>query len=195
MIEKNNSQQEKGQEQVVDTHEAKRRSQELLDQAKHEAQEAKHHHKENIDELRNEIEKQAATAKEMGASEAIGQQEPEAANTYWYSSEYRKQAYDQMLRTVRNRLPKRDQLASKLFHQPMVEKASEIGSKTVARPSGVLTGSILSFVSSFVIYFFSKRYGFDMTYSIFIMSFLGGFVLGVAVEFGYKGVKALMARH
>lgn len=195
MSEKHTSHVEHGHEQADNTHEAKQRAQELLNEAKREASEAKHHHKEHIDELRNEIEKQASTTQEMGASEAINQQEPEAANTYWYSAEYRKQAYDQMLRTVRNRLPKRDQLASKVFHQPVIEKASEIGSKTVARPSGVLTGSILSFVASFVTYFFSKRYGFDMTYSIFIMSFLGGFILGIAGEFGYKAVKALMARH
>ena len=194
MSERQNSSHEHGSEQQSNSHELKARSSELLDEAKKEAAEAKHHHAEKLDEIRNEIEKQATGAKEMSASETKSQEEPEAANTYWNSQEYRDLAFKQFMSKVQKHLTPTEKIGSKLFHQPMVEKASEIGSKTVARPSGVLAGSIFSFITSLATYYFAKQNGYDMTYSIFIVSFIVGFFLGILVEFVFRGTKALLSR-
>jgi hypothetical protein len=194
MSEKQPHSHEHGAEQQANDVEIKARQKELLDDAKKEALEAKNHNQEKLDEIRSEIEETATSANEMGFAEAQSQAEPEVANTYWNSQEYREIAYKQLMTKVRRHLSGPEKTASKVFHQPTIEKISEVGSKTFARPSGVLVGSIFSFGASLITYFMARQNGYDMTYSIFIMSFLGGFMLGVAVEFAYRGVRALFSR-
>ena len=194
MSERQNGSQEHGSEQQINSQELKARSKELLDEANKEATEAKHQHREKIDDIRSEIEKQATATKEMSKAETKGQEEPEGANTYWNSQEYRDLAFKQFMGKVQRHLSPSEKVGSKIFHQPIVEKASEIGSKTIARPSGVLAGSIFSFITSLVTYYFAKQNGYDMTYSIFIFSFIGGFFLGILIEFVYRGAKALLSR-
>lgn len=192
MSEKHSTSHEHGAEQQVNDHEQKARQKELLDEAKKEAAEAKNHHQEKLDEIRNEIEETATSSVEMSQSKT--ESEPEATDTYWNSQEYREISFNQFMGKVRKHLSGPEKAASKVFHQPTIEKISEVGSKTVARPSGVLVGSIFSAVASFLTYYFAKRNNYDMSYSIFIMSFIGGFLLGVVAEFSYKGIRTLLAR-
>lgn len=186
--------QEHGAESGQNNAEVKARQNELLDEAKNEAAKAKNEHQEKLDEIRNEIDASASAAKEMGIAEASSQEEPDAANTYWNSQEYRDIAFKQFMVKVRKHLSGPEKTASKLFHQPMVEKASEIGGKTIARPSGVLAGSIFSFIVSIATFYFAKRNNYDMTYSVFIVSFIGGFIFGVVAEFAYRGIRTLLSR-
>lgn len=182
------------QESLVDDHEAKKRQNELLKEAQEKAEKAKNDHAENLNKIREEVEKESTSSKEMTHKE-LQEEEPDAGNSYWYSKEYRDLAFKQLLGKVRGHLNGREKLASKVIHQPLVERVSEVSSKTVARPSGVLTGSIFSFITSLVTYYFAKQNGYDMTYGIFIASFVGGFLLGVIAEFSYKGIRSLMARN
>lgn len=186
--------QESGKENLLNTSEVKDRNKELLDEAKKEAAEAKNKHQEKLDQIRNEIETEALASKDMSIAEASSQEEPESANTYWNSQEYRDIAFGQFMNKVRKHLGSSEKIASKILHKPLVEKASEISGKTIARPSGVLAGSIFSFIISLVTFYIAKRNNYDMTYSIFIVSFIGGFIFGVIVEFIYRGIRALLSR-
>lgn len=194
MSERHTGSHEDGSEQHVKSVEVQARQKELLDEAKKEAALSHHEHQEKLNEIRNEIHETASTAAEMTKAESETRDEPEAANTYWNSHEYREMAFKQLMTKVRKNLNGPERVASKLFHQPLVERASEVGSKTIARPSGVLVGSIFSFITSLITYILAKQNGYDMSYSIFIMSFIGGFILGVIAEFAYRVVRTLMAR-
>jgi hypothetical protein len=193
MIEKHTASHEQGAETKINDAEAKALQNEVLKNAEKAAAEAKNHHQEKLDEIRNEIE-QSSTATEALASEAASTDEPETAGTYWNSKEYREIAFKQFMGRVQKHLNGPERAASKIFHQPIIERASEVGSKTVARPSGVLMGSIFSFVISLGTYVLAKYNSYDMSYSVFIMSFIGGFLLGVLVEFLYRGFKLLLSR-
>ena len=193
MIEKHNATHEHGAEDQINSAEMKARQNEILENAKKEASEARNLNQEKLDDIRKEID-QTANTTEMLASETKATEEPEAANTYWNSQEYRDLAFKQFMGKVRKNLSAPEKVASKVFHQPVIEKASEIGSKTIARPSGVLMGSIFSFVISLGTYVLAKYNSYDMSYSVFIMSFIGGFLLGVLVEFLYRGFKLLLSR-
>lgn len=195
MSEQHIAKHEHGGEQPLNPHEAKARQKELLDEARKEAAESKHHHQEKLDEIRREIEKNAETANEARAHETKHNDEPEAANTYWNSQEYRDIAFKQLMHKVQKHLSKPEKTVSKILHQPTVERLSEVGSKTVARPSGVLVGSIFSFISSLIVYFISKQYAYDMTYSVFVVSFLGGFMFGIVAEFGYRTIRGVLSRN
>lgn len=193
MIERQKNSHEHG-EQPLDTSEAKKREHELLKDAKEKAESAKNNHTENLKNIREEIEKEAESANKTATAETH-QEEPDAANTYWYSREYRDLAFKQLLGKVQAHLSSSEKLASKVMHQPTIEKVSDLGGKTVARPSGVLVGSIFSFVASLLTYLLAKQNGYDMSYSIFIASFVGGFILGIAAEFTFRMARSLMSRN
>lgn len=172
--------------------EAEKRSKELLENSRQEAARAEGANNNKLREIREQINTHAESKDTR--QEKTGDEEPESANAYWFSQEYRSVAYKQILNRTQQHLTKSQKALSKLVHQPTVEKLSDIGGKTVARPSGVLIGSIFSFVSSLAVYAIAKRNGYDMTYSIIMISFLGGFIVGVAVEFAYRAFKSLLAR-
>ena len=176
------------------TAELEAKQQEVLRDVRERAEHAKHAHAERLDTIRHTIEKEAEDGSKHRTREATSPEEPEAENTYWYSKEYKLTAFNQLLTKTREHLNPAEKAASKIVHQPIIEAISEVGGKTVARPSGVLLGSVFSFISSLVVYYFSKMHGYDMAYSVFIFAFIGGFVLGVAVEFGYRAVRSLFAR-
>jgi hypothetical protein len=166
---------------------------ERLEKAKHEAlKAAAEHEKVNVDEILEKAKSEAKATVE--SAPASTDEDQKTANTYWFSKQYRNDSYKQMISGVQSRLSKGDRAVSKLIHQPIVEKVSEIGSRTVARPSGLLFGSICSFVASMITYIVARRNGYNMTYSVFILSFLGGFLIGIVAEYGYKLVRSVASR-
>lgn len=71
---------------------------------------------------------------------------------------------------------------SKVIHQPAVRKVSEVASGTVSRPSGILGGGILAFIGTSSYLYLAKHMGFEYNFGVFILLFVGGFVLGLVLE-------------
>ncbi|MCA9347516.1 hypothetical protein KC930_02975 [Candidatus Saccharibacteria bacterium] len=172
---------------------AEKRKAEILNDAHEKAESARNDHAENLKNLRQVVE-QEAKGKEQQESARVEESEPEAGNTYWYSKEYRELAYKQLLNRVRKHLNPADKFTSKLIHNTSVEKVSEFSSKTIARPSGVLMGSLFSFISSLSTYLFAKQHGYDMSFGIFIIAFAVGFAVGVIIELSIYWVRLLLSR-
>ena len=101
----------------------------------------------------------------------------------------KKDAYKRVIKKTQNNLSKTEKTFSKAIHNPVIEKVSDVSAKTVARPSGILFGSIGAFVASLVIYFISKRSGFEYNYLLFVMVFVGGYFIGLIAELFYKLIK------
>lgn len=165
---------------------------EALENARIEAQKAVHEHAEKIADIRAEAIQHAKEAADLSPKE--NEDNHKTADTYWYNKMYQQDAYKQLLTRVQYKLGKTDRFTSKIIHQPIVEKVTEYGSRTAARPSGLLTGSIFAFIANIVTYTIARRNGYDMTYSVSILSFAGGFAIGIVSEYVYKGIKAILAR-
>ena len=86
------------------------------------------------------------------------------------------------IKTIRRQLNKPDQLVSKIIHQPAVRIISEVSSKTISRPSGLLGGGITAFLGSGLYYYFTKHIGLKYNYLIFVMLFVVGFGFGLCIE-------------
>lgn len=91
-------------------------------------------------------------------------------------------AYARTLARVQQKLPKSSRIFSKFAHNPTVEKLSAVGAQTVARPSGILGGSICAFLGSVIVLYYSKHYGFEYSYTLLFVLFMGGFLVGAAIE-------------
>lgn len=96
--------------------------------------------------------------------------------------ELKKMALDRTLARVRRQLSTPDKLLSKAIHQPIVQVISETGSKTIARPSGILMGSLCALLGSSFVFYLAKHYGFRYNYLLFFGLFLGGFMVGLIIE-------------
>lgn len=91
-------------------------------------------------------------------------------------------AYDRMLKKVQRNLRPTEKAFSKVIHKPVVETASNIGGATIARPSGILGGGIAALVGSSLVFFMSKRYGFEYSSAVFFLMFIAGFGAGIIGE-------------
>lgn len=149
-------------------------------QAKHERE----HHKEHKEHAPlPELQKQAKHEARHASEAFPAAQETQRAHTGYVSRELKKEALQRTLTRVRKHLSAPAQTFSKVIHQPVVDAVSQAGAKTIARPSGVLGGSIVAFLGSSIFLWMARHYGFAYNYLLFFLLFLGGFALGMALEF------------
>ena len=130
----------------------------------------------NVETVRHAVENKAVSGKEITVGER------ESAPKARIDRTVKNQTYKKTIRKVQSNLSRPERSFSRLIHQPVVEKASNIGAVTVARPSGFLLGSITALIGSATVVFLAKRNGFSYNYSILLLLFAGGYLAGVVLE-------------
>lgn len=146
--------------------------------------ELKHEHRANIENIQAKIEQEAISGKEHARSEkeaAAPQPEP----NFIPDKFMQKHAFDRTIQHVRKHLSPQEKRFSKVMHQPMVDKVSDVAAKTVARPIGITTGAICMLLGSVLLLWASKRYGFSYNYLIGLLLLVFGYVVGCILELGY----------
>jgi hypothetical protein len=149
----------------------------LKDTAEVDAQD--HANIEKLNKIQNDVEAHAVSGKEMTPGEGA---EDGAPTTGYVNKELKEISFDRSLRNVRRHLRAPEKTFSKVIHQPVVDKVSEVAGKTVARPSGIIGGGLFAIVGSTMLLFITKKYGFEYNYLMFFMLFVAGFVTGMVVE-------------
>jgi hypothetical protein len=86
------------------------------------------------------------------------------------------------LKEVQRKLKPADRKLSRVIHQPAVRAVSEAAGSSVSRPSGLLGGGLVAFLGSGAYLYFTRHYGIRYNYFVFILLFVGGFVLGLLLE-------------
>lgn len=135
--------------------------------------------KENLDKIKELAKLEAESADKVNLLESptdesdslIGVQHSMKAN-----------AYERTLSRAQQKLSAPARSFSRIVHSPVVDKFSEIGASTVARPSGLLGGSICAFVGSVILLYYSKHYGFKYNYMFLFLLFALGFIVGAVIE-------------
>jgi hypothetical protein len=87
------------------------------------------------------------------------------------------------LQQVQRKLPAPQRVLSRVIHQPVVRAVSEATAKTISRPSGLLGGGFVAFLGSSAYLYFTKHIGVQYNYLVFALLFVGGFVVGLILEF------------
>lgn len=143
--------------------------------------EPRHEAKEHapVPELEQRAHQEAIAGKEM----IPAAQEKPKENTAYVSRELKKNTLNRTLARIRKQLPASSRTLSKVVHQPVVDAVSQVGGQTIARPSGLLGGSIVAFVGSSIFLWMANHYGFTYNYLLFAILFVGGFAVGMALEF------------
>lgn len=145
------------------------------------AENARQHAKsaEQVAELHKLAEQHAKSKEDVHADKL---EEP-VKDTYLGSQkQVKEQAYKQTLQATQRKLPKTSQRFSKVVHSDVVNAVSEVGAKTVARPSGLLGGSMVAFFGSVIFLYYARHYGFRYNYLVLFILFALGFLVGALIE-------------
>ena len=141
---------------------------------------AKHEAKDRLEDIRSSIDQEAtktAAVKNEQEADADNDQGPAIIDRKVKATAFKKE-----LHRIQSHLPKSQRSMSKFIHSRPVEVVSEVGGKTVARPSGLLGGGIVAFVGTLALVIISRHYGFSYNFFVFLALLVGGFFLGLILE-------------
>lgn len=155
---------------------------EQLKQTPEVGEKTKHEQKDSLEAIRSSIEKEADSSEHKKHEQAADEKRDEGPTSVRVDRDLKKKAYKKELHRVQSHLPKAQRTFSKLIHTPTIESVSEVGGKTVARPSGLLGGGVAALVGSGALVFASRYYGFSYNYFVFIALLIGGFFVGLLLE-------------
>lgn len=99
------------------------------------------------------------------------------------SKKDRNASYNKTMSHIQSEMPAPSRAFSKVIHNPVVEKTSDIVGSTVARPNAIAAGAISAFVVSFAVYMIARYYGYPLSGFETIGSFIAGWLLGVLFDY------------
>lgn len=136
---------------------------------------------EGIDKARHEALEQAETCETTKAEKPSTPETPRQI-----TKDDRAASYKKTMKKMQSELSPASRTFSKVIHNPAVEKASEAIGGTVARPNLIIAGA-LGAISSVVIYFVARHYGYVLSGSETIILFGCGWVIGAIIEYARVG--------
>lgn len=149
-------------------------------------------HAEQLESIRRGIEKQALSKEHLDQTAEANPHNPDYQPHI--TRQIKAQTYKNTLKNIQARLPKMQANFSKFIHQPKIESISEVGAKTIARPSGIFSGSLIALIGSIVIIVIAKRIGFYVTPAVFAALFIFGFLIGLIIELLVKTIKRIVSK-
>lgn len=99
------------------------------------------------------------------------------------SKREREASYERTMDEVRSQLSSPSRAFSSFIHNPTVEKVSDTIGGTIARPNAVLSGAIVAFLFTLVVYVVARLYGYPLSGAETIASFGLGWVLGLVFDY------------
>ena len=134
---------------------------------------------------RHEALKQAISV-EAGSAEKKGKEAsgaPAQRRHGVVSKKERTTSYKRHMKTIQAELPPVQRGFSKVIHNPVVEKTSEVVGSTIARPNAILAGAVVAFFAVLAVYLVAKHFGYTLSGFETIGAFVVGWVFGILYDF------------
>jgi hypothetical protein len=174
----NNEQQPKNYEHAAPTPESTQ-DHERLKRDLERAAELSRDKEQSPDSVRHEIE-QIKVEQEKKTEKQVA---PASAERPISTKKTRQKAYNTILKQTQGELSAPSRAFSKLIHNPVVDKVSEVFGSTVARPNAILAGAAFSFLLTLAIYLIARMNGYPLSGTETIAAFIGGWGLGLIFDF------------
>ncbi len=136
-------------------------------------------------EARHEALKEAVSV-ERGSAEKKGKERaasPAKRRHGVVSKKERNASYKHHMKQLQSELSPTQRAFSKVIHNPVIEKTSEVVGSTIARPNAILAGALVAFVLVLGVYLVSKFYGYTLSGFETIGAFIVGWILGILYDF------------
>ncbi|XMT17170.1 hypothetical protein QTN79_00695 [Candidatus Saccharibacteria bacterium oral taxon 488] len=151
------------------------------EQLERRAEQATGQRHEKLDDARHEALEQAEARQTAETEKLAAPETPRQITKADRTDSYRK-----TMKKMQSELSPASRTFSKVIHNPAVEKASEAIGGTVARPNLIIAGA-LGAISSVVVYFIARHYGYVLSGSETIILFGCGWVIGAIIEYARVG--------
>lgn len=159
----------------VEKHEATKQVEKHIEHLESGVEKAQQSQHEQLERARREVK---TTAPETKAHHGHARRAPAHPGR-----KEKEQTYKHTLSSIQRELPTRFARSfSKVIHQPIIEKTSEVTGKTIFRPSLMLGVSVGALLGGSLFYLLAKRYGFPISGSEFLLFGIIGGLLGLASE-------------
>lgn len=145
--------------------------------------EKEHGTNEELEKIREKIERQAPLKHERSHSE---KENSSHGHPVIINKQLKDMAFSRSMTRTRKKLSRSSRAFSKVIHNSAVDKSSEFVGKTIARPSGMLTGAFLAFIGTSALLWITRHYGYTYNYLVVIILFAIGMLLGLGLEGLYK---------
>lgn len=175
-------------------HERKEQTNETSSESKSELKALPEKQPANIEDIKNKIEREAKNVNEISLDNAAEKNDSSRGN-YLASQELKTETLRRTIKNIQKKLSRPNKTLSKIVHQPVVSSLSKAGEKTIARPTGLVTGSLLALVGSSYLLYSAKHYGYKYNFSVVIVLFGGGYLVGLFVELIFYVFRRLKNRH
>jgi hypothetical protein len=150
---------------------------EVLDKKAEVSTESKEEHEKNVEKARADVEQEAISGRETSRGEHKKTDGP--ARVVHRS---RKESYEHTMKTVQSEMSTPARTFSKIIHNPIVERTSEVIGNTVARPDAILSGSVFAFLLVLGLYVLARYNGFELRGSETIIAFVIGWIIGIIFD-------------
>ena len=140
---------------------------------------------EKGESARHEVEAafEAAGGKRGNVAAQPKQSLPKAKTPIKKATQAQKKAeYKKTLESIQKDMTPAEKTFSKVIHNPVVEKTSEVAGATVARPAALLAGSISSLVLTSIVYLIARQYGYALSGGEWIATFILGWAIGLIID-------------
>ena len=154
---------------------------------KHGEHSSESNNEKSLSEIRQNIAEKAAPTAET-IKHASGSEKTKAPQTT-IDNELKDMMFTRTLNRVQRQLSPGQRVFSKTIHSNVVEKASNIGEKTIARPIGIIFGGIFALLGSVFSAYLAKQFGMKYNPIVFCILFVGGYLIGSILELLYKLIR------
>lgn len=137
---------------------------------------------EKMKGARNELEQQFSREKKGNKSRQPSQTAPAKKPIKKASKQQKKTAYKKTLTTIQKQMNPTERTFSKVIHNPVVEKTSEVVGNTIARPAPLFAGSLSALILTALVYLISYHFGYLLSGFEWIATFIIGWTIGMIID-------------
>lgn len=159
---------------------AERRAEEL--QSKERTVESPRDAEATAERLKQEAMESAVSREAGGAEKKRGSDSP-ARRRGGISKADKKASYKKHMNDVQRELSPGSRAFSKVIHNPIVEKTSEVVGGTVARPNAILAGAVSAFILTLAVYLTARTIGYTLSGFETIAAFIVGWIIGIIYDY------------
>lgn len=159
------------------------RKAELTKKLESQAEQSPEARAEELENARMEANKEALMNKERSSTESKSGGEPTTTAIRKITKKQKDAEYKKTMKAIQSEMGTPSRTFSKVIHNPIVEKTSEVVGNTIARPNAILAGSTMAFVAVAIVYIVAKQYGYVLSGFESIAAFLLGWLVGIAFDY------------
>jgi hypothetical protein len=166
-----------------------------LEKAGHEQREAlremhekagEHSHERDVEGARHEALEHASRIDHEREQKEVAERQPSPAERRKdgpLGKAERDASFNTTMNEVQQQMSGPSRTFSKVIHNKVVEKVSDVAGETVARPNAMLSGAVFAFILTLGVYLLAKNLGYTLSGFETIGAFIVGWVIGMIYDF------------